>query len=291
MDLGLTPGHHSEPVTTRTPDDVNSPDAWMCEASLRPLDGGEALSLRAFGSSEVEAENEVFNQIAEHTGHAQTLAPDHPIVRELIEVFSLNHDLSEAAETLNATSNVESDVRQMLIAHAITAYGRTFKSNVRSELTRYIDFNDEEASTRELLKVLRNKTIAHSESTMSTTNVLFDLGRSDDGELSITQVRGFTSSTAFPDKVVVAFGQHVKNAQTLLAAKSERLREALTQEFDADALMRLFKSPQRPRFVPLRFNEWDPSKRRPKFQADSEQPLLMGSDEGREGTMRLRIHS
>lgn len=289
MELKLEPGTHSLPVAQPSPSSHPDRGAWMSSAYLRPDESEQVEHVVAFGSDELDAEYKLLTAIGHRLGRDQSMAPDSPQVRQLIQLYSLGSDLADAIEILELAQDADAKLQHSLAAHAVTIYGRTFRSNVRGELSEFVDFDEEDTAMRETLKLLRNRTIAHSESTMSVTQVILDLERDPTGAVAVERTRGLTAQTHMPSLLVTDFKAHVLRAKSMLESEVKNARAKLGDSLTSEELKDLFECPRRARFIPLPFGDWEPGKRRSKDQPHPEQPILMGQDAGTTGSVTIRI--
>lgn len=190
--------------------------------------------------------------------------------RLFIELSSYAADLVEARDALElalqANADPESplrDAERALINSAAMAYCRAVMvSAVRPPVTDQVEIPADCAATHELVRMFRNRTVAHSQSDLSVT---YAVGVLDADSLDVLDVSAPNiSSTMPPDRV--------RKFLELVNAMEERLDEAIhpvrmrlmEQLADADRAA-LIKDGPKPTVRDLRSGDFNPQTTRPNY--------------------------
>jgi hypothetical protein len=284
----LAPGESTEPIVVRTPAELIDRGAFMATSKLRPRGGGEVEQIVSFGDSEENARTEVFQATRAALGHVQTMAPDARAVRIFITAASHMHDLREALTALESAESVGDDsIARQLRVYAIIAYGRTYGSRARADLTTIVEFSSEDAELTARLKVVRNKYGAHSENGMTTTTPILDLQRELDGSISIQQVTGITVDAPIPNFIFEQLAQMLRRLIDQLTAALQPLKDDVREELTPEQIARVFADPQPLQFVVAPISEWEPSEPRPAYPASRFSPIHLNAD--KRGTVNASI--
>ncbi|WP_433585362.1 hypothetical protein [Microbacterium hydrocarbonoxydans] len=263
----LGPGEHGTPATNETSDALRSRGPFVSTVRYRPHDGSDVKLLRRFGATSEEAELKLLGALDVFLGRTQTVAPDSPVVRELIVAASFNYDLSEAAEALERASDADSLTARMLRSYAVIAYCRTFGSKVRPDLTTLIALDDFEQALDAKLRAIRNRFAGHSESRMATTFPVVDLKVDDDGQVAVEMVRGMTAVTSLPASLIADFAAFIGSLKAKLVAHLDEVKKRVAASFTPEQLAALFDDPQRLQVNAVDAVEWTPAQRRGKYPA------------------------
>ena len=255
----------------RTSTTLASRGEWVATVRYRPLNGGDTQLLRRFASSETYAYSAIHEALDERLGRVQTIAPDSDASRLLIEAGSHAYDLQEALTALSSARNLDATSGRMLSIYAVVAYGRTFGSYARRDLSEFVSFSADDSAIHETAKLLRNKFAAHSENTMSVTHPLLDLVRRD-GSVSVEQVLVMTTAAGIPEPFLSEFEAMVERLKLGLREAFRPMKEALT-DLPQETLAALFDEPVRPRFVPTSSDDWAPGTARTEYPASHETPV------------------
>lgn len=145
--------------------------------------------------------------------------------RLFIELSSYAADLVEARDALElalqANADPESplrDAERALINSAAMAYCRAVMvSAVRPPITEHVEIPAEYASTHELVRMFRNRTVAHSQSDLSVT---YAVGVLDADTLDVLDVSAPNISSTMPP-------DHVRRFLALVNLVEERLDEVI----------------------------------------------------------------
>ena len=152
------------------------------------------------------------------------MVEDSPDARLFIELSSYAADLVEAAEALDLAVRGEepnsplAEAQYFLVGFAVVAYCRTIMpSKVRGLLTDHVSLPAELVGTHEMVRMFRNRTIAHSQSDLAVT---YPIGVLDSGSLEVRDVMAPTIVTPLPRTEVSKF-------QRLVATMQEQVDEVL----------------------------------------------------------------
>lgn len=190
--------------------------------------------------------------------------------RLFIELSSYAADLVEARDALElalqANADPESplrDAERALINSAAMAYCRAVMvSAVRPPVTEHVEIPAEYASTHELVRMFRNRTVAHSQSDLSVT---YAVGVLDADTLDVLDVSAPNISSTMPP-------DHARRFLELVNLVEERLDELIhpvrhrlaTSLADADRAVLLRDGPK-PFTRDLRSDEFSPRTNRPHY--------------------------
>lgn len=162
---------------------------------------------------------------------------DSPDARLFIELSSYATDLVEAAEALDLAVRNEqpnsplAGAQHFLVGFAVVAYCRTIMSSkVRGLLTDHVEVPVGLAGTHEMVRMFRNRTIAHSQSDLAVT---YPVGMLDSGSLEVRAVMAPTLVTPMPRTAVLEFQRLVVAMQTELDEALVPLRARLEQRLRA----------------------------------------------------------
>lgn len=197
------------------------------------------------------------------------MVDDSEDARLFIELSSHAADLVEArdalGEALRSMSDPDSPLRnaeRSLVANAAMAYCRSsFPSKVRRPVTDFIEIPQALIATHELVAMLRNRTIAHSQSELSVT---YALGVLDPEALEVLDVTAPNISSSMPPEQVRRFADLVDAATDRLDEVIEPVRLTLMRKLaDADRSV-LLKGP-RPTVRALPAAAFEPRTARPPY--------------------------
>lgn len=170
--------------------------------------------------------------------------------RLFIELSSHAADLSEARAALElalrGTDGDEpfKDARRYLAESAAMAYTRTFMpSKVRRPVTDFVTIPEPLLATHELIRLYRNRTIAHSQSSLSTT---YAVGVLDATTLDVVCVTGPTISSDLPREHLRDFFDLIEAIEDALDEVIRPIRMRLTDalgEADRAALVKEGRTP------------------------------------------------
>lgn len=264
----LPPGAYSDPIVVPSPTDEKDRGAWRATVSFRKLDGEEVdWELRAWGDTEDAARSAAISAIDQERGtQVQTMAFDSQAVRQYIAAASHMHDLRQALQSIEAAAGAEDvDIQRHLRAQAVNIYGRTWGSNVRNNLTEYVEFSQEDTELTNSIRILRNRFAGHSENTMTITVPLLDLERRSDGSVELVKIRSMTFEHPPPHEIVERLRKMLEGLIGQLTEALEVLKRPIFEEATPDLLATLF---QRPELIQMRAtstDDWSPDDRRPLF--------------------------
>ena len=265
-DLG--PGESTEPVVVPAPPELRDRGAFMAMLVYRPLHGGELLRIAGLADTEDYALAEVFQAMRAGLGQVQTLAPDSPAVRVFISAASHMHDLRQALGALeSADATDDTNIAGQLRVYAVVAYGRTFGSNSRPDLSSFVKLSAADTELTARLKVIRNRYAAHSENGMTITNPLLDLQKELDGSITIQQVSGITVDSPMPHSFVAEFAEMLRRFINQLTAALQLLKDDVRAELTTEQVANVFDAPQPLQFIRAPVAEWEPDARRPPYPA------------------------
>jgi hypothetical protein len=267
-DKALTPGQSTEPTVVRAPPELLDRGRFMALLTFRPLDGSELQSIAGFADTADYARAEVYGVMRAALGQVQTLAPDTPAVRAFIHAASHMHDLRQALGALEAAeASGDTSVAGHLRVHAVVAYGRTYGSRARPDLSAFVEPSDEDAALTRRLKITRNKYGAHSENGMTITTPLLDLQRELDGRITIQQVTGVTVDAPMPVPFIAGFAAMLHRLIEQLTAALQPLKRSIQEGLTPDQVSAAFNDPQPLQFVVAHVAEWEPDGQRPAYPA------------------------
>lgn len=198
------------------------------------------------------------------------MVPDSEDARAFIELSSHAADLVQAREALElavqrrdeATSPIKG-AKDALVAGAAMAYCRTFfHSNVRQPVTNSIEVPEGLRATHELVRMFRNRTIAHSQSDLSVTYAVAVL---DAKTFKVRDVTAPTIRSTMPPERVRDFLELVTAVQDLLDDAIEPIRIRLTTEIGAADRAAVVREGVRPMAREMLAAEFDPSTTRPAY--------------------------
>lgn len=277
-EANLVHGDSSDPVATATTEEFRHLGAYTATITYRPLDGGEPLRIEKFADTEDEAISDVVEAALENLGQVQTMAPDSPAVRTFINAASHMRDLRQALETLEAAS-VNASVANHLQVYAVVAYGRTFGSNARPDLSTFVSLSPQDVSLTAQLKTIRNKYAAHSENSMCTTTPVLELHKQVDGTIEIVEVFGITVDSSIPQSFIIEFAEMLPRLIEQLTSALQPLKDAIRDELTQQTRSVAFDNPQPMQFVITPLAEWEPALRRPGYPASRLAPVYMEIDQ------------
>lgn len=263
----LNPGEHGAIATNETSDALRARGAHVATVRYRPTDGSEVKLLRRFGETGLDAEMKLMSALDAALGRTQTIAPDSPVVRELIVLASLGYDLRDAAETLERARTVDSVTARMLRSYAVIAYCRTYGSRVRSDLDTFIEFDEFELAVDTKLRSIRNRAAGHSQSRIATTFPVIDLVRDDDGAVQVEVVRGMTAVVSLPASFIADFEAFIEALSAKLTERLAEVKGRVAASFTPEQLTELFDDPQRLQLNAVDAVEWEPAQRRGRYPA------------------------
>lgn len=213
----------------------------------------------------------------------QVAVPDSPEARKVVLLGGYSADLIEAVEALEIaetfsgeTAKPGSDVYRFLIAHAVIAYARCFaNSNVRAKLDTIVPVPTVHADIHQAMMDVRNKTVAHSESTLHVTYGVVDL-RHVGEETTVERALAITFSNGIPRPVVERLQRLITDLRAALQVHFDIAKAELIASLDGAAASGLWDHGEQPRLVPTSDAEWVANARRGKYPATSEAPIYVG---------------
>jgi hypothetical protein len=272
--VAIEPGERDRPSVSRTAETERHHGEWVATIRYRPHDGGPAETVRRFATTEQYAIAEVQEAVNAALGQVQTMVPDSPPVRRFIAAASHMHDLREAKQAIQSAALAEdSKVARYLRIYAVVAYGRTYGSRARPDLSTYVAMSDADAALTARLKVLRNKAAAHSENDMTVTFPVMDLERADEATVTVERILAVTLGSPIPAPFVIAFGEMLDRLIEQLTDALEPMKAMIAAELTQEQLVSVHRSPERVQLVPARVDEWEPTDRRPDYPASRLSPV------------------
>lgn len=198
------------------------------------------------------------------------MVPDSKDARSFVELSSHAADLVQARAALEIALQSPDQLgsplegaKDALIAAAAMAYCRTFfHSNVRQPVTDFIELPEALCATHELVRMFRNRTIAHSQSDLSVTYAVAVL---DAQTLEVRDVTAPTIGSTMPPERVWDFLELVTAVQDLLDDVIEPIRARLMQEMAISDRAALLRQGGRPMVREMLAAEFDPSTTRPSY--------------------------
>lgn len=225
-------------------------------------------------------------------GHTRTVPSEHPRfefvqmadsvdARLFIEMSSHAADLVEARHSLEAVlrhgAQADSPLagfESALIAAATVAYCRTFfDSKVRRPMTELIELPDALRETHELVRVYRNRTVAHSQSELAVTYAVAVL---DAETLEARDVTATTISSPMPTGRVRDFLRLVTTVQDLLDDAIEPIRHRLLERIAAVDRAALVREGVRPMIREMLAASFNPSATRAAYPTSH--PIYLSRD-------------
>ena len=214
----------------------------------------------------------------------QVVVPDSPEARRLALLGEYHADLVEAESTFELaesfTGETEppgSDIYRFLVAHGVVAYARCFTtSNVRAKLDTILQVPAEHASTHKALIDFRNRTVAHSESSLQVTYAVVDLLRVED-ETTVERAMSITLANGAPRSVIAEAQRLIADLLEALQALRDVAKAEVVASLDAAAADWLWENGGRARFVPTPEEEWAADTRRSKYPSSPDTPIYMGN--------------
>lgn len=213
----------------------------------------------------------------------QVAAPDSPEARKIVLLGGYTADLIEAAEALEIagtfsgeTAKPGSDIHRFLVAHAVIAYARCFaNSNVREKLDTIVAIPSQHVDVHQAMMDVRNKTVAHSESTLQVTYASVDL-RHVGEETTVERAVAITFSHPIPRLVIEQLQRLITDLRAALQVHFDVAKAELISSLDGTAASGLWDHGVQPRLVPTSDAEWVANARRGKYPASAETPIYVG---------------
>lgn len=198
------------------------------------------------------------------------MVPDSDDARAFIELSSHAADLVHAREALELAVQREGEAgsplggaKDALVAAAAMAYCRTFfHSNVRQPVTAFIELPEALRATHQLVRMFRNRTIAHSQSDLSVTYALAVL---DAQTLEVRDVTAPTIRNGMPPERVRDFLELVTTVQVLLDDVIEPIRSRLVKEITTVDRATLVRKGVKPMVREMLAADFDPSTTRASY--------------------------
>lgn len=215
----------------------------------------------------------------------QVIIPDSSEARALAGLGSLSADLGEARRTVElavdyeeAENDRERAVYRQLISHAVVVYGRVqTKSGARKALWSFISVPANLQATHDQAMLLRNRTIAHSESDLETSHAIAVL-TNESGVVDIVRVFVVVSSAPPPHPFVHQLLALIKELQRLLKPELDRARLAVVASLDAQQRNELWRDGMQPQLKPGLESDWEPGVKRPPYPTSHEIPIHLFGD-------------
>jgi len=213
----------------------------------------------------------------------QVAVPDSPEARKVVLLGGYSADLMEAEDTLNLAATFTSDTDQrgsdlyrFLIAHAVIAYARCFaNSNVREKLDAIVPVPPAHVDVHQAIMDVRNKTIAHSESTLQVTYAVVNL-RHVEQETTVERAMSITFGTGIPRPVVEQWQRLITDLRAALQVLIDVAKAELIASLDDTAATWLWDHGEQPRLVPTSDAAWVANAKRGKYPASAEAPIYVG---------------
>ena len=198
------------------------------------------------------------------------MVPDSKDARAFIELSSHAADpvqaraaLEIALQSRDGIGSALGGAEDALIAAAAMAYCRTFfHSNVHQTVTDFVELPEALRATHQLVKVFRNRTIAHSQSDLSVTYAVAVL---DAQTFKVRDVTAPTIGGTMPPERVRDFLELVTTVQDLLDEVIEPIHARLMQEMEAADRAALVREGVRPMVRKRLAVNFDPSTTRASY--------------------------
>lgn len=212
------------------------------------------------------------------TQSRRVLADDTDAVRQLIELGSLDHDLAEAQRAFTRAQDALSDdpaLAAMATDAGVVVYGRCFhSSNRRRRLDEFITVPGHLQGVHEAIMVLRNRTVAHSESAQQPTHPFIELESDEDGQVAVQRVVAMTVRLPVPIWLphrALALIQELRDgvADALAPVEATVIAEA------SPRAATLWTNGHLPQLVPTA-ESWRPGQRRERHPARAEIHIPLG---------------
>ncbi|MBN9159218.1 hypothetical protein [Microbacterium sp.] len=205
----------------------------------------------------------------------QVIAPSSTAAIRLAQLAGFNADLAEALNgftialhLIESKETWEQNLVRPLVSDATVSYGRCFtSSNVRPNLETIIDVPDSHADVHHALKRLRNRTVAHSESTLTPSYAVANLERDESaGTIRASQALAITAHVSFSMEAIQQFHELTLVVKELLLHEIEKAKaELLTVLNDGGDLQELWDSGLLPQLVPVPLEQWDVDSKRADY--------------------------
>lgn len=205
----------------------------------------------------------------------QVIAPESPAAVRLALLGGFMADLSDAlygfyiALHLNESQEpTERGLVRRVVSDAIVSYGRCFtSSNVRPYLDEIIEVPEAYADVHHMLKRLRNRTVTHSESSLTPTYAVIDLERNEStGVLRATRALAMSVHASFSGEAIEQFHEVSGALKNLLLLRIEQAKAELVAELDAaGTLAGLWNDGTLPQFVDVPLDDWNVDSKRPDY--------------------------
>jgi hypothetical protein len=215
----------------------------------------------------------------------QVIAPDSPAAVRLALLGGFNADLGDAlygfsiALHLNESQEpTERNLVRRVVSDAIVSYGRCFtSSNVRPRLDEIIDVPEAYADVHHMLKRLRNRTVAHSESTLTPTYAVVDLERDEStGVVRATRALAMSVHASFSGEAIEQFHEVSGALKNLLLLQIEQAKAELIAELDAAGdVADLWNDGTLPQFVDIPLDDWNVDSKRPDYPESHIIPVVV----------------
>jgi len=213
----------------------------------------------------------------------QVAVPDSPEARRLALLGGYHADLMEAEGTLDLaetfTSDTDqrgSDIYRCLVAHAVIAYARCFvNSKVRESLSTILSVPSAYEDAHRAMMVMRNRTVAHSESALQVTYAVVDL-RHVEQETTVDRALSITFGTGIPRPVVEQVRLLITELRAALQVHFDAAKAALVASLDETAVEDLWVNGKQPCLVPTSNSQWSADTRRAEYPASTETPIYVG---------------
>lgn len=198
------------------------------------------------------------------------MVEDSDDARLFIELSSYAVDLVEARDALelapSANADPDSPLREAeraLINSAAMAYCRAVMvSAVRPPLTEHVEIPAELFATHELVRMFRNRTVAHSQSDLSVT---YAVGVLDADTLEVLDVSAPSVSSTMPPDHVRRFLELVSGVEERLDDVIHPVRERLMQRLADTDRAALIKAGAKPVVRELRSEDFGSQTTRPAY--------------------------
>ncbi|BDO40648.1 hypothetical protein [Cellulomonas sp. NTE-D12] len=211
------------------------------------------------------------------------MVPDSKDARDFVEMSSHAADLVQAREALELAVRSKDDVSstldratEALIATAAMAYCRAFFHSERRRLvTDFVKIPEALRDTHQLVRMFRNRTIAHSQSELSVTYAVAVL---DAETLEVRDVTAPTVLSTMPSERVRDFFELVTTVQELLDKAIEPVRSRLMAEIEAVDRAALVRNGPRPAANVVSAANFDPAATRRRYPTSH--PIYLATESG-----------